>query len=351
MVEIKFMSNNSSKNPNISNNPETFSSGRLSRPISLINQSWPDSAVPVVSVLCVTYNHVNFIRDAIESFLIQETTFPVEIVIHDDASTDGTTKTLIDYQKKYPSLIRNIIQTKNQWPRVPGAAELVKRYCSGKYIALCEGDDYWTDSEKLEIQYNYLNNNPACSGCFHQSRLVDENNRIIKTALNKFDREIYSATEAFQSLQSSYATNSLFFRNNFEMPLPDWYTSKPNDMALEVLLTQYGSLGYIDRNMSDYRKHSGGVWSQTSPEMQYFELMHRLQLWIDDPSFPNELKTEVRKKFTEVQEDRPSNHLIRELQERLKFANQETEMIRGSLSWKITEPLRYFHNLFKRKSG
>jgi glycosyltransferase involved in cell wall biosynthesis len=345
------MSSHSSPLLDFSKFSEISQSARLSRPVRLIDQRWPEGTIPLVSVFNWAYRHAHFIRESIDSILMQETTFPVEIMIHDDASTDGTAEIIREYESRYPLLFHNILQTENQWSQGKCVVQPLFNACHANFIALTHGDDYWTDPRKLESQLEYLTHNLDCAGCFHQSRLVDEKKNIIKLTLNKFGKNKYNQIEAFQYLQSSYATNSLFFRNNFELPLPDWYTSKPNDMALEVLLTQYGSLGYIDRNMSDYRKHSGGVWSQTSPEMQYFELMHRLQLWIDDPSFPNELKTEVRKKFTEVQEDRPSNHLIRELQERLKFANQETEMIRGSLSWKITEPLRYFHNLFKRKSG
>ena len=116
-------------------------------------------------------------------------------------------------------------------------------------------------------------------------------------------------------------------------------------MALEVLLTQYGNLGFIDRNMSDYRKHSGGIWSQTSLEMQYFELMHRLQSWIDDSSFPIQLKSCAKNKFIEVKEDQPLKHRVRELEERLYWASEEAERIKNSLSWKITRPVRALHNM------
>jgi len=317
----------------------------LEKPIRLTDQVWPEGTVPVVSVFSWVYNHVEFIRESIDSILMQETTFPVEIIIHDDASTDGTAEIILEYQKIYPQLFRNILQKDNQWSQGKCVVRPLFEMPRGEYIALTHGDDYWTDSKKLETQFQYMLVNQDCVGCFHQSRLVDENNQTIKDTLGQFRRKKYDSFEAFQDLGSSYATNSLFFRNIFDKPLPEWYIKKPNDMALEVLLTQFGRLGFIDCNMSDYRKHSGGVWSQTSVDMQYFELMHRLQLWIDDPSFPNELKPFVNKKFIDVKNDQPMKHRVRELEERLYRASKEAECIKNSLSWKITKPLRAFHNM------
>ena len=90
---------------------------RLEKPVRISEQVWPDGTVPVVSIFCITYNHVNFIRDAIEGFLIQQTSFPVEIFIHDDASTDGTAEIVKKYAEKYPTLFWTVLQKENQWSK------------------------------------------------------------------------------------------------------------------------------------------------------------------------------------------------------------------------------------------
>jgi glycosyltransferase involved in cell wall biosynthesis len=141
---------------------------RLEKPVRITEQVWPEGTVPVVSICCITYQHVNFIRDAIEGFLMQETTFPVEILIHDDASTDGTAEIVVEYQEKYPQLFRTVLQKENQWSkrnRQPFVE--FKAMARGEFIALCEGDDYWTCKEKLQMQVFYLEINEKYSACFH----------------------------------------------------------------------------------------------------------------------------------------------------------------------------------------
>lgn len=132
---------------------------------------------PLVSICCITYNHEVFIRDAIEGFLIQNTSFPFEIIIHDDASTDNTANIIEEYANKYPDLFVTILQSENQWSKGGGSiyARFVYPRARGKYIALCEGDDYWTDPLKLQKQVEFLEENTDCSLCFHASKSIRNN--------------------------------------------------------------------------------------------------------------------------------------------------------------------------------
>ena len=117
----------------------------------LINKGYSKSSKnPLVSICCITYNHEKFIKDAIEGFLMQKTDFPIEILIHDDASTDGTTEIIKKYEKEYPDLIHAVYQTENQYSQGKKVFPILANQASGKYIALCEGDDYWTDPLKLQ---------------------------------------------------------------------------------------------------------------------------------------------------------------------------------------------------------
>ena len=125
----------------------------------------------MVSICCITYNQASYIRDALEGFVNQKTDFAYEVLIHDDASTDGTADIIREYADRYPDLIFPILQTENQYSKgltnVSGTFNFPR--ARGKYIAMCEGDDYWTDDRKLQKQVDYLEANPGCSLCFHSA--------------------------------------------------------------------------------------------------------------------------------------------------------------------------------------
>src|SRR3972149_8846841 len=124
---------------------------------------------PLVSVCCITYNHEAYIRNSIEGFLMQITTFPIEIIIHDDASIDNTSDIIREYEIKYPEIIKAIYQTENQWSKgIKPSPTYVWPRARGKYIALCEGDDYWTDPHKLQKQVDFMENHQEYSLCSHR---------------------------------------------------------------------------------------------------------------------------------------------------------------------------------------
>ena len=122
-----------------------------------------DQDKPLVTVLCTTYNHEPFIRNALHGFLIQRTTFPFRVVVHDDASTDQTAEIVREYERRFPRIIRGIYQPTNLYSRKIDLSSYVDPLIEGEFVALCEGDDYWTDFRKLEDQARYLLTNPDCS--------------------------------------------------------------------------------------------------------------------------------------------------------------------------------------------
>ena len=121
---------------------------------------------PLVSVICNAYNHELYIRDALKGFVTQKTDFPLEILIHDDASTDKTADIIREYEAQYPDLIKPIYQTENQYSR-GGIGKFQFPRAVGKYIAFCEGDDYWTDPLKLQKQVDALEAHPEVDICAH----------------------------------------------------------------------------------------------------------------------------------------------------------------------------------------
>ena len=128
-------------------------------------QCWNDAVKPLVSVLIITYNHEPFIAKAIEGVLDQIVSFRVEILIHDDASTDGTANIVREYQKKYPELIRAVIQTQNQHSQGGKPAGTLRKMAQAELIAFCEGDDYWINPLKLQKQYDFMVSHPECTIC------------------------------------------------------------------------------------------------------------------------------------------------------------------------------------------
>ena len=159
---------------------------------------------PLVSVCCITYNHAQFIRKCLDGFLMQETSFPIEILIHDDCSTDGTTEIIREYEAKYPDLIFPLYEEENQYQQGKAAEIDFYNYrrARGKYIAYCEGDDYWTDPLKLQKQVDFMEANPEYGLCYTDFNFCDE----LPVRLDFFDNELenisnFSITD-FKKIQS-----------------------------------------------------------------------------------------------------------------------------------------------------
>lgn len=134
---------------------------------------------PIVSICCITYNHEPYIEDALEGFLMQETNFPFEIVIRDDASTDVTADIIRFYEKKYPRIIKPIYEKENGYQKGVKPADVTISNATGKYIAFCEGDDYWTSSKKLQMQFDFLSNNDDFKFCWTRFKTFQQNSNVI----------------------------------------------------------------------------------------------------------------------------------------------------------------------------
>jgi glycosyltransferase involved in cell wall biosynthesis len=225
-----------------------------------IISGWQDRGTALVTVCCATYNHEDYVREAIESFLAQETEFPFEIIIHDDASTDGTAAIVLEYAERYPRLIRTIIQNENQYSK---AGLISPRFvfpeAQGKYLALCEGDDYWTDPGKLQKQVTFLENNPdyviTYSDCqpFDENGIIDHDYRGARRDLTA--TELKRATPIF--------TLTSCFRNVIgKVPL-DVMSARYGDMVIWSLLGHHGKGKYLaDVMPSAYRVHDRGLHSR-----------------------------------------------------------------------------------------
>lgn len=222
------------------------------------------AGIPLVSISCVSFNHEAYIARALDSFLMQETDFPYEILIYDDASTDRTQAIIRDYEEEYPDLIKPYYQTENQYSQGKYNVEGYFNYprAKGKYIAMCDGDDYWTDKKKLQLQVDYMEAHPGCAMCFHAARIETPERSIqsLKIRPYKGDRKI--PAEKVIDKPSNYPTASLLFRTAYTRDLQDYYYVSPvGDISIQIHLAAKGWAYYMDREMSAYRQGVSVSWS------------------------------------------------------------------------------------------
>ena len=225
----------------------------------------------IVSVSCITYNHAPYIRACLDGFLMQKTSFVFEILIHDDCSTDGTREIIEEYSKKYPDIIFPIFQTENQYSK--GVRGMMARFnfprSRGKYIALCEGDDYWSDPYKLQKQVDFLEANTDFSICFHNMKILNESNPSAIEFTNSKDQESVSSILDLASKGNFMFTASVVFKKPKD-GFPNWLTDLPiGDYAIHLFNAQFGKIKFLDQVMGVYRIHAGGVWGSFSKEKLY----------------------------------------------------------------------------------
>lgn len=221
-----------------------------------------------VSVLCAAYNHEDYLRQTLDSFVGQKTDFPFEVLINDDASTDSTAEIIREYADRYPEIIRPFYQKENLYSRRINLYDVVFfPACRGEYIAVCEGDDYWCDPQKLQLQVNWLDAHPDYSACVHNSigRFSDQPDRVLFA--QEGDRDI-PFEQVVQGMSHAYHTSSILARREFILDPPDYRNVAYNegyftDYAVGVRLGLSGRVRFLDRCMSVYRIGSNpSAWSR-----------------------------------------------------------------------------------------
>ncbi|MCI9033101.1 MAG: glycosyltransferase [Lachnospiraceae bacterium] len=218
----------------------------------------------MVSIICSTYNHEKYIKDALDGFLMQKTNFEIEIVIHDDASTDNTVIILKEYEKNYPELIRVIYETENQFSKSKYPPQFfnnfMRKELNGKYIAMCEGDDYWIDCDKLQTQIDYMESNYDCVMTGHDTICLNcqtgEKKRLM---LCQEDKDI--TVNGFIKDEEDITTASLVFRREM-LYMDDFFLEvSVGDYPLKLYCLTKGKVHYFERPMSVYRYLREGSWS------------------------------------------------------------------------------------------
>lgn len=219
-----------------------------------------------VSVYCLTYNHEKYIRQTLEGFVKQKTSFKYEVIVHDDASSDDTVTIIKEYAEKYPEIIIPIFQSVNQRSQnVSILREFIAPIVRNtKYYAVCEGDDYWTDAEKLQRQYDYMETHTECAMCVHNTNYISENGKDLHQCFNseKCDKN-YSIDEIIRAGGGGlFHTSSFFWRKNDGISVPVGFSIKGiGDYSRAIYLASKGYVHYIGRTMSSYRQGSINSWT------------------------------------------------------------------------------------------
>ena len=216
----------------------------------------------VVSVCVITYNHCNYIRQCLDCILMQQVDFPIEIIINDDCSTDGTAEIVKEYEKNHPELFRATYQTENQYSK--GVRGMFARFCfpkaRGKYIALCEGDDYWTDPLKLQKQVDFLEKNSGYVMCSHECNSYIQSSGECFSCGFANGRD-YSITNLING-EWAYQTLSVVFRGDqLNLSVLNKYEICVVLVIFYELLRNGGQGRQLKDIMGVYRIHDGGVWS------------------------------------------------------------------------------------------
>lgn len=214
----------------------------------------------MVSVVCTVFNHERYIRQCLDSLVSQKTDFKYEILIHDDASTDKSAVIIEEYAERYPDKIILVLQKENQYSQGINPTNILLERAKGKYIAICEGDDFWTSEEKLQRQVDFMEVNPEYSLCVHAAYYAHENGKIDTKSFFKA-YETGKTVDTDEILKGwRFATNSILYRRDVRKSLDIPYRGKceNGDFALLVYLSLQGKVYYMPECMSAYRVSSVG---------------------------------------------------------------------------------------------
>jgi len=217
---------------------------------------------PKVTVACITYNHAPYIMRCLEGIFMQVCDFDFEVIIHDDLSLDGTQDIIKEYVRPYKDKVRLIFQEVNQYSQgKKPLIDFILPLARGKYIAFCEGDDYWTDPQKLQKQVDFLEQHKELSFCSHNINRIDGKGNVIKKGSEKTENIFYNDLEV---LHNYFPPLSILFRNKPLNYTSELLTAFNGDVVLITLLSKYGgaaNLGFVGGN---YRIHDGGIYSKKS---------------------------------------------------------------------------------------
>lgn len=311
----------------------------LNRSESEIMCNWTDKTgeSAEVSIRCMVYNHKDFIECTLDSMLAQKTNFPFRIVLHDDASTDGTIEIIKEYEQKFPRILKVIYEEENQYNKKDGeVTRKINELICGDYIAVCEGDDYWCDENKLQLQYDFMQNHEECSMCLHNTyvHILDENTE--DTLFNNWEG-IHELSEEEVFFGWSVHTSSYFYRTKFDFTPLFRRGFWSGDYAMLTLAKYYGEVYCLPDVMSVYNaNNSAGSTKQTNKS--YENYIRRIRARVNYLQKYDEF---TQYKFSEIVRSRIAS-------DTLKISDEKDELV-----WAAREMSKssYYRRLKKKYRG
>lgn len=252
----------------------------------------------MVSICCITYNHEKYIAEALDGFLMQETDFNYEIIIGDDCSTDATKSIIEDYCERYPGRIQLISYEENI-----GAIKnmlYTQNSAKGKYIALCDGDDYWTNPKKLQMQVDFMQNHPDSSICCHYSRVIDENGDLVYEDSDPIRLE-FTFEDVLVGRKNETRVCTMMMKNSDHLKhikSQEWFYnvySADTFFKLYVLSKPRAKLYVLPEVMAVYRLHKDGVWSMIDAQVRKRKMIDDFNILIKNFSYSAQHKKELLK--------------------------------------------------------
>jgi glycosyltransferase involved in cell wall biosynthesis len=306
-----------------------------------------------LSVSIITYNHARFIAQAIESALNQRTNFDYEIVIGEDDSSDGTREIVAEYANKYPGKIKALFHSRKDVIYYRGKPTgrfnfiQTQRHCRGQYIAMLDGDDYWTCPDKLQQQVAYLDAHPEFAICAHDVVKLFEDGKE-EQWINP--RSSYDFVDLL-TMKCYPPTCSVVFRNRLFQELPDWFTRvMVADFPLHLLNAQHGQIAHLPKVMAVYRQHAGGMWtgarlrgaSVTDKQIAWNEGLVDLYRTVDK-AFGRRYHRHIRRSIAQLHYDTAlmqyNRHDLTATRKALFAAMTSAPFSRGTLEWPVVARL------------
>lgn len=238
----------------------------LTEPTPISEQAWPEGTTPLVATSTLTYNHELYIRDCLDGILMQKTTFPVRVVVFDDCSTDATREIVKEYEKKYPNIFFGFYPPVNTYGKVELRRKAMKPRNEvrnvAKYIAICEGDDYWINPLKLQKQVELLEQNPQCSICFH-STLIKTKSKEYVVHNHGNSNKIFDSDKLISG-EINMWTASILVKTDIVKSIPTKLNKlRYGDVRLKIWAASKGCVAYVGGvPMSVYRRGVKGAWSE-----------------------------------------------------------------------------------------
>lgn len=290
-----------------------------------------------VSVLCLTYNQKDYIGDCLRGFISQNTDFDFEILVHDDASTDGTTEIVMEYVEKYPNIVIPFFEEENQYSKgIQISQEILAHHVRGEYVAICEGDDYWCDNLKLQNQVDFLEMNPDYSACTHDSFILNcRNNEMRVYREEKADLDVDIA-DIISWRNRVFLTSSVMIRSNLLKRDSTFWAKGFGDYPAALWYAINGKIRFLAKPMSVYREYANGSWTNSQEkskrkQIETFEeineLLDRFNEYTNGQYFESVFSTKRENTISILSIKEEYKRIIKEYPEEMEKANWKGKVV------------------------